>query len=107
PPRDRSYRRLGAIDRAAGGERCLGRRQPGDRDPERRAGDVVHLECLAEGDRTRLAAVFAADTQLEVGARAAAEFAGHLDQLSDADLVEYLKWVGVHDARFDVMRQEL
>ena len=41
--------------------------QPGDRDPERRAGDVVQARVVEEVHRVRVAAVLAADAELEVG----------------------------------------
>ena len=49
-------------------ERGLGGGEPGERDPEGRAGDVVESEAVAERDRARLAAVLAADAELELGA---------------------------------------
>ena len=47
--------------------RGLGRRQPGDRHPERRAGYVVEADLVAELDRDGLAAVLAADAELDAG----------------------------------------
>ena len=38
---------------------------------------------MAELDRARVAAMFAADAQLDVGAGGFAQFAGNLDQLAD------------------------
>src|SRR6185436_16592734 len=55
-------------------QRRLGRRQPRDRDSERRARHVVELDLMAERDRGWVAAVLAADANLEVLADAAAAF---------------------------------
>ena len=49
-------------------ERGLGRGEAGDRDAERRARHVVEPDPLALGDRLRVAAVLAADPELEVRA---------------------------------------
>jgi hypothetical protein len=49
----------------------LRRREPRDRHAEGRAGDVVEADLLAEGDGGRVAAMLAADAELEVRARLA------------------------------------
>src|SRR4051794_22764374 len=46
--------------------------QPGDRDAERRARHVVEADLVAEVHRVRVAAVLAADAELDAGARPAA-----------------------------------
>ena len=46
---------------------------------------------MEEGDALRVAAMFPADTELEVRVRLAAALAGHLDQLADPALVEVSK----------------
>ena len=56
----RRARRLPAQRRLRGGE-------AGDRDAEGGARDVVEPRLFAEGDRGRIAAVLAADAELEVG----------------------------------------
>ena len=53
------------IDLTAG-KRGLGGGQPGDRHAERRAGNVVHPHLVAERDAVRVAAVLAADADLQV-----------------------------------------
>src|SRR5215213_1972377 len=53
-------------------QRRLGGREAGERHAERRAADVVEAELVAELDRARLAAVLAADPELQAGADAAA-----------------------------------
>ena len=50
--------------------------QPRDRHPERRAGDVVQADRVEEVDRGGVAAVLAADAELEVGVDLAAGLAG-------------------------------
>ena len=74
--------------RARLAERRLRRREAGDRHAEGRAGDVVEPSLLAEGDRGRIAAVLAADAELDVRARRAAALGGDADQFADAVLVE-------------------
>ena len=58
--------KLGLVD---GGfaERGLRRREPRDRHAERRARHVIELDLMAERDRSRVAAMFAADADLETG----------------------------------------
>src|SRR4029077_2915792 len=69
-------------------ERSLGRREAGDWDAERRAGDVVERELVAEGDRGRVAAVLAADADLELVARLPATLDADAHQLADALAVD-------------------
>ena len=54
------------------GQRRLRGGEAGDRHAVGRAGDVVEAELVAELDRVRIAAVFAADAELDVRAGAAA-----------------------------------
>src|SRR5260221_8584791 len=49
-------------------ERRLRGREPGDRHPERRARDVVEADLVTERDRARVAAMLAADADLELAA---------------------------------------
>ena len=58
--------------------------QPGDRHPERRAGHVVQAGIVEEVDRLRVAAVLAADAELEPGLVARPSFAAICDQPADA-----------------------
>ena len=53
---------------------------------------------MAEGDRLRLAAVLAADAELEVGTHAAAALDGELHQVADALLVDRLERVALEHA---------
>src|SRR5262249_17066781 len=69
-------------------ERRLGRGKLGDRHAIGRAGDIVQSHIGAEMDRGRIAAVLAADAELQVGARLAATLRSDLHQLADAFDVE-------------------
>ena len=62
------------------GQGRLGSGQSGDRDPERRAADVVEPVLVAPGDRGRVAAVLAADADLDPGPRSSGRGHGDLDQ---------------------------
>src|SRR5581483_6201351 len=84
----RDPRRLGSRS-----ERGLRRREAGDCDAERRAGDVVEAEAVADADRRGVAAVLAADADLEAAPRAAALLHGDLHQAADADRIERLERV--------------
>ena len=61
---------------------------------------------MAERDRLRLAAVLAADAELEVVADAAAALDGDPHQVADAVLVDRLERVALEDAVLEVVRQE-
>ena len=54
--------------------------QTRDRNAERRAGNVVQADIVAELDGRKVAAVLAADTKLDVRADALAVLNGQLDQ---------------------------
>src|SRR5581483_7263770 len=88
-------------------ERGLGGGEPRERHAVRRAGDVVEAEPVAERDRARLAAVLAADTELELAPRRAAALDGDPHQAADAVLVEDLERVPLEDAVVQVAREEL
>ena len=60
-------RRRSRALRLAGPQRRLRRRQPGDRHAVGRGADVIEADALAEGDAGRIAAMLAADAELEVG----------------------------------------
>src|SRR5215204_1369715 len=55
-----------------------------DGDAEGRAGDVVETRQVAEGDGARLAAVLAADADLETGFHRTAALGADPDELADA-----------------------
>src|SRR5688572_31014000 len=80
--------------------------QSGDGDAEGGAADVVEADRVAELDRLRVAAVFAADAALEVRVRLAAELHAHADQLPDAAEVDRLERVALEQLLLDVLGQE-
>ena len=55
-------------------QRRLRRSEARDRDAVGRAGDVIEPQAVAEGDGVRIAAMLAADTELERGTGLAAAF---------------------------------
>src|SRR5262245_40843519 len=65
-------------------ERRLRRGEAGDGDAERRAGNVVQADLLTEIDRGRIAAVLAADAELQGASRIAATGGCDPHQLADA-----------------------
>src|SRR5689334_10582436 len=67
-----------------GGERRLGGGQPGHRHAVGRGADVVQPDLVEEVHRSGVAAVLAADPELEVLARLAAALDADLDQIADA-----------------------
>src|SRR4029077_16219373 len=68
-------------------QRRLGRREARERHAVRRAADVVEPQAVAEGDRVRLAAVLAADAELQVLLGAAAALDRDPHQVADAVLL--------------------
>src|ERR1051326_2831361 len=66
----------------------LGGGEAGDRHAERRAGDVIEPDLVAEGDRGGIAAVLAADAELENVASLATARDRDSDQLADALAIE-------------------
>ena len=87
-------------------ERGLSGGQTRHRHAERRATHVGQAEPVAELHAVRVAAVFAADAELDVGAGAAAFFDGDLHQLADAGLIDRGERILLHDFQFLIRRQE-
>ena len=69
-------------------QRRLRRRQAGDRHAVGRGADVIEADRLAEGDAGRVAAMLAANAELEAGPGRPAPLGGDRDQLADALDVE-------------------
>src|SRR5579862_1485541 len=88
-------------------EGCLRGGEPGERHAKRRAGDIVEPEPVAERDRARLAAVLAADAELERRLFRPAALDRDPHQPADALLVEHLERVALEHAVVQVARQEL
>src|SRR6185503_17244660 len=86
---------------------CLSCRQAGGQQAEGRAGDVVQADFVAELDGLWIAAMLAANTNLQSRTRAAT--LGHcaLHQLSHACLIERSKRVLLEDASLHVRRKEV
>src|SRR5258705_13377017 len=87
------------------GHRGLRSREPGDGDAVRRAGHVVEPDGLAFPDRIRVAAVLAADPELEAGLRRAALVDRGLHQPGDR-IVERLERVDRQDPVLDVLQEK-
>src|ERR1700675_3335577 len=79
-------------------ERGLRCGEPRNRHAKRRARHVVERDLVAERDRGRIAAVLAADAELEIFADLAAARGGDADELADARAVDRDKRVGRQDA---------
>src|SRR5206468_12511763 len=68
-------------------ERCLRGCQPGNGNPERAATYVVQTEPVTKFDAGRFAAVFAANSELDVWSRLSSQVAGNFHQAADALLI--------------------
>src|SRR5580658_3769422 len=88
-------------------QRRLRRRQPRRQQPEGRARHIVEPDLVAEFDRLWIAAMFAADADLQRRPRVASLGHRALHQLPYACLVERSKWVLFEDAVFQIGRQEV
>ena len=87
--------------------RSVSGRQTGDRHTERRAGNVVQANLVAEHDGGRIAAVLAADAELDVRAGLLAELSSHLNELADAILVKAGERIRLVDLLVVVRAKEL
>ena len=85
----------------------LGCRKARDGHAERRAGNVRKTRVVAEFDGGRVAAVFAADAQLDIGSGRLAAFDGYLHQLAYADLVQTGEGIGFKYLLLVVVAEEL
>src|SRR5262245_32998088 len=74
---------LPGVAAVGAGERGPTRLEPRHRDPERRARHVVQTDVMEEVHRIRIAAVLAADTELETGACGATLLGRDPDQPAD------------------------
>src|SRR5215475_10557491 len=82
-------------------------REPRQRDAIGRAADVVEPDQVAELDRTGLAAVLAADAELQVRLRPPPPLDSGPHQVTDALLVEHLERVPLEHAVLEVEGEEL
>src|SRR3989454_5370157 len=92
------------VSRAPMRQRRLRRREPRARHAERRRRDVRQTGLVEELDRRRIAAVLAADPDLQVLARLAAPLDAHAHHGSDALAIEDLERVGRDDLLLHVAR---
>src|SRR6185437_5785934 len=92
-----------AAGRLDGGAACF---ESGDRDAERRARHVVEPDLVAEVHGVGVAAVFAADADLQVGPGLAALFDRDPHQPADAVTVERLERRHTEDAEVHVAAEE-
>src|SRR5262249_42960556 len=88
-------------------ERRLRRRQPRDRHPIRPATDIVEASAMEELDRVGVAAMLAADTDLQIGPGATPPLSAHLHQLAHALLVDRDKRIFGKDAPGHIAGQKL
>src|SRR5260221_14229793 len=87
-------------------QRRLGGGEAGDGDGVGGARDVVEPDLLAELDRGGIAAMLAADAELEVLARPPAALAGDAHELADALDIERDEGIVREDALFLIGRDE-
>ena len=85
----------------------LRRGEARERDAVRGAAHVVEADLVAELDRARLAAVLAADAELDVRLRLAAALDADAHEVADAFLVEHLERVPLEHAVLEVEGEEL
>src|SRR3546814_20603218 len=75
-------------------QRRLRRREPRDRHAVRRRADVIEPQPLAKPDRGRVAAMLAADAELDTGPGLAPARRRELDQFADAPDIDADERVG-------------
>src|SRR6516162_1949490 len=78
------------------GRLCRGK--PCNRHTERRTGDVVESDLVTECNRGRIAAVLAADADLEAAASGAAALDADAHELADAFSIDRDERIASHDA---------
>src|SRR5262245_7117854 len=88
-------------------QRRLCGRETRQRNPVRRAAHIVEPDPVAEFDRTRLATVLAADTEVDLGLRSSSPLDRDPHQVADTLLVERLERVPVEHAFLEVEGEEL
>lgn len=92
---------LFCLDRSlSGGESC-------DGNTERAAGNVAQTDVVAELHGGGVAALLAADAQLDVRAGLTAKFGSHLDEAADAGLIQLGERIGLVDLAVIVGSEEL
>src|SRR5882757_9597314 len=87
-------------------ERRLRRSQPRDRHAIGRARDVIEPDLVTERDGSRIAAVLAANPDLEIGTRLAAARNADLDEFADAVAIDRDERIDFENALGDVGAEE-
>src|SRR2546430_16464362 len=85
----------------------MGRREAGDRDPERGTRYVVQAESVTQFDARGIAPVLTADPDLEVRTDLPALLHAHPHQLPDALPFNPLEWVNRQEASFHETEEEV
>src|SRR5450759_2299273 len=88
-------------------ERRLGRREPRDRHAIRRRADVVEADLVEEVNRRRVAAVLAADPELQVGPAPTAALDAVAHEVADSLYVDRREGILLEDLLLLVDLQEL
>src|SRR5277367_1547553 len=83
---------------------CCG--EPRDRHAIGRARDVIEADLVAERHRSRIAAMLAADADLEIGPRLAAARDADLDQFADAVAIDRDERIDLQNSLGDVGAEE-
>src|SRR2546425_8404605 len=89
------------------GERRLRSREPRDRDPVRRRADVAQADRVEEMHRCRVAAMLAADPDLQVGPRLAPALDADAHEIADALHVDRRARISLEDFLVLINLQEL
>jgi len=84
---------------------CCG--QSGNGNPEGRTGNIVQSHFVAEFNAGRIAAMFAANTQFQIGAGLTTQLCRHLHQFTDAVLIQAGKRIVVINLFIIIGTQEL
>ncbi len=88
-------------------DRSLCGSKAGDRNAERAAGHVVQTDFVAELDGAGVAAVLAADAEVQLRTGCTAKLCSHVNELADTGLVETCKRIALVDLLVIVCTEEL
>ena len=80
--------------------------KPRDRNAIGRAGHVIQPDLVTEGDRGRIAAMFAANADLELRPRLAAALDADLDQFADAVAIDRDERIDLQNAARNIGAEE-
>src|SRR6266700_6679253 len=87
-------------------ERGLGRCQSCNPNPKWAATHVIQTETVTEFDAHGFAAVFAANSQLDVRPSLASQVARNFHQAPNAFLIDRREWIRIHNIKFSVDREK-